>query len=370
MANSVPLRMIVADLPYPRVWTCRPGSRSRLPLERVADGEIVTGWRDRPARAEEGTFERVAERVQLRVEAFGSGSRGSRPPWRCVGGGTASGSRSGRASQAPGMSWREFEPRWAEVGGRFKSVGEHASNAVGSPRYTAMWTSRDRVRRRLGAPRVRGSGEQRSVRIEAPGTVRAPAFRCHRDAPAPCCNDGEQSAMLGGLLVLAPRWQSRPTVARDFPPRWSRNNSRPVPNGSVSGPCRVAGWVQNPSLSETVTVRLAWRAIGATGATVAMASARIPWLHPEGAPPVQLVVLLCHGRPDRHVLSGNSPPRTSGGRRGSDTGTLRYRGVQRCSAANGPVATRISDRAGITANLSPAEGGGLCGAGGSVMGAS
>ena len=31
----------------------------------------MTGWRDRPARVEEGTFERVAERVQLRVEALG-----------------------------------------------------------------------------------------------------------------------------------------------------------------------------------------------------------------------------------------------------------------------------------------------------------
>jgi hypothetical protein len=71
VANSVPLRMVVADLPYARVWAAAQDAVRDCPLERVADGEIVTGWRDRPARAEEGTFERVAERVQLRVEAFG-----------------------------------------------------------------------------------------------------------------------------------------------------------------------------------------------------------------------------------------------------------------------------------------------------------
>ena len=42
----------------------------------------------------------------------------------------------------------------------------------------------------------------------------------------------------------------------------------------------MAGWVHNPSFSETVTVRLAWRGLDATGATVATASARIPWLRP------------------------------------------------------------------------------------------
>ncbi len=73
VANSVPLRMVVADLPYARVWTAAQEAVRDYPLERVAEGEIVTGWRDRPARAEEATFDRVAERVQLRVEAFGEG---------------------------------------------------------------------------------------------------------------------------------------------------------------------------------------------------------------------------------------------------------------------------------------------------------
>lgn len=71
VADSVPLRMVVADLPYTRVWAAAREAVRDYPLERVADGEIVTGWRDRPARAEEETFERVEERVQLRVEAFG-----------------------------------------------------------------------------------------------------------------------------------------------------------------------------------------------------------------------------------------------------------------------------------------------------------
>jgi hypothetical protein len=71
VANPGPLHMVVADLPYARVWAAAREAVRDYPLERVADGEIVTGWRDRPARAEEGTFECVAERVQLRVEAFG-----------------------------------------------------------------------------------------------------------------------------------------------------------------------------------------------------------------------------------------------------------------------------------------------------------
>jgi hypothetical protein len=71
VANPGPLHMVVADLPYTRVWAAAREAVRDYPLEQVADGEIVTGWRDRPARAEEGTFERVAERVQLRVEAFG-----------------------------------------------------------------------------------------------------------------------------------------------------------------------------------------------------------------------------------------------------------------------------------------------------------
>ncbi len=50
--------------------------------------------------------------------------------------------------------------------------------------------------------------------------------------------------------------------------------------GTPTASCRVTGLVQNPSLSETVTVRLAWRGLDATGSAVAIASARIPWLRP------------------------------------------------------------------------------------------
>jgi uncharacterized lipoprotein len=70
-ADSSPLRLVVADVPYARVWAVAQEAVRDYPLERIADGEIVTGWRERPARADEGNFERVAERVQLRVEAFG-----------------------------------------------------------------------------------------------------------------------------------------------------------------------------------------------------------------------------------------------------------------------------------------------------------
>ncbi len=61
----------MADVPYARVWAVAQEAVRDYPLERIADGEIVTGWRERSARADEGNFERVAERVQLRVEAFG-----------------------------------------------------------------------------------------------------------------------------------------------------------------------------------------------------------------------------------------------------------------------------------------------------------
>lgn len=61
-------RMIVADLPYARVWEAAVKAVEGYPLERAADGVIASGWRERPARAEEPGFERVTERVTLRVE--------------------------------------------------------------------------------------------------------------------------------------------------------------------------------------------------------------------------------------------------------------------------------------------------------------
>jgi hypothetical protein len=63
--------MVVADVPYPRVWAAALEAVRDFPIERMAEGEIMTGWRDRPARPEEQGFERVSDRVHLRVEAFG-----------------------------------------------------------------------------------------------------------------------------------------------------------------------------------------------------------------------------------------------------------------------------------------------------------
>jgi hypothetical protein len=71
--TAPPLRMVVADIPFVRVWTAAQEAVRDYPLERMADGEIVTGWRDRPTRVEESGFERVAERVRLEVEPFGEG---------------------------------------------------------------------------------------------------------------------------------------------------------------------------------------------------------------------------------------------------------------------------------------------------------
>jgi hypothetical protein len=70
-ANASPVRMVVADMPYARVWAAALDAVRDFPIERIADGDIVTGWRDRPARAEEQGFERIAERVRLQVEALG-----------------------------------------------------------------------------------------------------------------------------------------------------------------------------------------------------------------------------------------------------------------------------------------------------------
>jgi uncharacterized lipoprotein len=65
-----PLRMVVADAPYARVWAAAQEALRDYPIERLGDGEIVTGWRDRVARVDKAGFRRVAERVTLRVQAF------------------------------------------------------------------------------------------------------------------------------------------------------------------------------------------------------------------------------------------------------------------------------------------------------------
>jgi hypothetical protein len=69
-ADAGPERMVVADVPYATVWAAAQAALREYPTERAADGEIVTGWRDRPPRAEEVGFERVSERITVRVEAF------------------------------------------------------------------------------------------------------------------------------------------------------------------------------------------------------------------------------------------------------------------------------------------------------------
>ena len=70
-ANAGPARMVVADVPYARVWAAGLEAVRDFPIERIAEGDIMTGWRDRPARVEEQGFERMAERVRLQVEVFG-----------------------------------------------------------------------------------------------------------------------------------------------------------------------------------------------------------------------------------------------------------------------------------------------------------
>jgi hypothetical protein len=70
-ANPDPVRMVVADIPYARVWAAALEGVHDYPIERIAEGDIMTAWRDRPASVGEPGFERVAERVHLQVEAFG-----------------------------------------------------------------------------------------------------------------------------------------------------------------------------------------------------------------------------------------------------------------------------------------------------------
>jgi hypothetical protein len=70
-AHASPVRMVVADMPYPRVWAAALEAVRDFPIERMGEREIMTGWRERPARPEEHGFERVSDRVHLQVEAFG-----------------------------------------------------------------------------------------------------------------------------------------------------------------------------------------------------------------------------------------------------------------------------------------------------------
>jgi len=64
------MRMVVADLPYARVWDAAVQAVRDYPAGRAADGVIETGWLERGPQEGEGGFTRVMERATVRVEAF------------------------------------------------------------------------------------------------------------------------------------------------------------------------------------------------------------------------------------------------------------------------------------------------------------
>ena len=70
-AEARTMRMVVADLPYVRVWDGAVRALAAYPIERAADGVVATGWRERDPRADETGWSRVRERVTLRVEPMG-----------------------------------------------------------------------------------------------------------------------------------------------------------------------------------------------------------------------------------------------------------------------------------------------------------
>jgi hypothetical protein len=70
-AEAGRMRMVVADLPYERVWNAAIRAVSDYPLERAEAGRIVTGWRERAPREGEAGLDRVTERVVVDVERAG-----------------------------------------------------------------------------------------------------------------------------------------------------------------------------------------------------------------------------------------------------------------------------------------------------------
>jgi hypothetical protein len=70
-AEAPRLRMVVADLPYARVWDAALRAVADYPLESAGGGRIVTGWRERPPREGEPGVSRVTERVTLGVVETG-----------------------------------------------------------------------------------------------------------------------------------------------------------------------------------------------------------------------------------------------------------------------------------------------------------
>ena len=70
------VRLVIADLPYGRVWAASLRALEGFPVARAEQGVIVTERVERAPRPEElaevSGAERVAERVTVRVDAFGT----------------------------------------------------------------------------------------------------------------------------------------------------------------------------------------------------------------------------------------------------------------------------------------------------------
>ena len=69
-AEAGTMRMVVADLPYARVWDAALRAVLDYPAGRAADGVIETGWLERSPREGEAGFSAVMERATVRVEPF------------------------------------------------------------------------------------------------------------------------------------------------------------------------------------------------------------------------------------------------------------------------------------------------------------
>jgi hypothetical protein len=90
---------------------------------------------------------------------------------------------------------------------------------------------------------------------------------------------GRGLAVMGGLgwMLLTPTGTLATHGSAGLP---AVIESERLANGAAPGACRVAGVVWNPSLSETVTVRLSWQGMDTVGSPAGMARARIPALRP------------------------------------------------------------------------------------------
>src|SRR5262249_7942181 len=68
-------RLVILDVPYADVWAATLRALAGYPIGRAAEGVIVIDRVERdPRSGEEARFVRVAERITVRVDAFGAGS--------------------------------------------------------------------------------------------------------------------------------------------------------------------------------------------------------------------------------------------------------------------------------------------------------